>query len=882
MKQLSHRFLILTSLLFIAAAAFAERPPVRSFEYGANVRTVKTSYKTENYEEKDGELYFYMEESLSDMLFTPELVEDIYKKFRAELPRRLRKKELHIISKSYPIEEFIPNKHRKSEDIDSLRLRAYDRPSQVVERLSLPYEITKGLNDRTIALWPSHGLYYNRAAGKWEWQRPALFGTIEDLMTASVVLTYLAPMLRNAGAELFIPRERDINPNSASAYIERTDSGTVCSFSVPEPGYYWIKLWYAAADSLPGRIGCEAESAGEIRRYAIDMNKGRETWIYLDRLYLEKDLRLRFSGEGNYEIEAARIGGGSSVHGSPVPPYAEGARYFLQESCVPDSILYCTREGYEGDYYDDLYSRARYVNHLAGGSHVFKDHPGLGIPIDACLALHTDASKSGDHGIEGTLVLCTADSLFPSGVSRLASSDLAHYISEQIMSDCRAAADTGWSNRGIWRRNYVESRVPQVPSALVEMWAHTNFADVKLALDPRFRFLMARAVYKGLLRYMSEATGREYQVQPLPPEAFSAVTDGGRALLSWQPAKDELEPDADPDGYVIYTRVNGGSFDSGRYVSSSSAEIAIQPDSIYSFKITAVNAGGESFPSEILSLCSPSSPKGTVAIVNGFDRISGPESFETDSLAGFLYERDMGVPYLYDLAYYGDQYEFSKSVPFQGNAYPGHGASFNSASVSPVAGNSFDYAYVHGRAIRDCGYGFVSISKKAFEDALVDVSDYEVLDLLLGKQRDGGGFELYSERLQSAVRHYLAPGGRKLIVSGAYAASPSSSDFAEKVLRVRRLCPWASLDGAIVDPSRSATFSLEQDYVKDGFVQSVDALRPAGKEEYRVLLQYRQAYAPAALGISSGGNKIITAGFPIESLSSESYRTVVMREFLGF
>ena len=39
--------------------------------------------------------------------------------------------------------------------------------------------------------------------------RPNLFGTTEDLFTQTIVVPYLIPMLQNAGAIVFTPRERD-------------------------------------------------------------------------------------------------------------------------------------------------------------------------------------------------------------------------------------------------------------------------------------------------------------------------------------------------------------------------------------------------------------------------------------------------------------------------------------------------------------------------------------------------------------------------------------------------------------------------------------------------------------------------------------------------
>ena len=69
-------------------------------------------------------------------------------------------------------------------------------------------------------------------------------------------------------------------------------------------------------------------------------------------------------------------------------------------------------------------------------------------------------------------------------------------------------------------------------------------------------------------------------------------------------------------------------------------------DRVYSFKVTAANRGGESFPSEILSAYKAKHEREKFLIINGFDRISGPAVINTPDKAGFDLEQDPGVPYL--------------------------------------------------------------------------------------------------------------------------------------------------------------------------------------------------------------------------------------------
>ena len=82
-----------------------------------------------------------------------------------------------------------------------------------VENISKPINITRGLQNKHMAIWASHGRYYDQNKGIWKWQRPNMFCTNEDLFTQTIVVPYLIPMLEKAGAIVFTPRERDWQKN---------------------------------------------------------------------------------------------------------------------------------------------------------------------------------------------------------------------------------------------------------------------------------------------------------------------------------------------------------------------------------------------------------------------------------------------------------------------------------------------------------------------------------------------------------------------------------------------------------------------------------------------------------------------------------------------
>ena len=155
-------------------------------------------------------LLIYTNERFAYQPLRPATVDAIYRHLKQILPGPVSYFKITLFANGRSIEDLIPNLYRK-EKKDKTRLfnKLEYRDSPWVSRISRPYEITRGLERRHIALWQSHGKYYINNKNKWGWQRPRLFCTTEDQFTQSFILPYLIPMLENAGANVFTPRERD-------------------------------------------------------------------------------------------------------------------------------------------------------------------------------------------------------------------------------------------------------------------------------------------------------------------------------------------------------------------------------------------------------------------------------------------------------------------------------------------------------------------------------------------------------------------------------------------------------------------------------------------------------------------------------------------------
>ena len=813
----------------------------------------------------------------------------------------------------------------------------------------------RGLSGRHIALWQSHGRYYDDEAGLWDWQRSPNHRTLEDVYTQSYVLPFLIPMLENAGAVVLTPRERDIQTREVvcdndPAFTEgrgpavRTrgryqengnwqDAGEgFADFSATYKGYDMPFKKGSARKIHTAREGEEPASiiwrptmeekgsyavyvsyktlpestsdarytihhlGGETLRH-VNQQMGGGIWIYLGTYLFDKgdhgyvELTNVSSELGVVTADAVRFGGGmgkvergGSISG--MPAYVEGALYNFQYSGIDLSIT----DEWDSEYTREYAGRGAWVKQISGGSRVNPGQEGRRIPIDLSLAFHTDAGVTPNDSIIGTLAIytlkCEGSDLLPNGERRLSARLLADLVQSQIVEDIRAAYEPDWTRREIWDRSYSESRTTGVPGLLLELLSHQNFADMRYGLDPGFRFTACRSVYKGILKFLSARYGVPYEVQPLPVHGFRAQLDGSRqAVLSWTPTPDPQEPTAWADYYKVYTRVDDGGFDAGRQVSQPECRLPLEPGHVYSFKITACNAGGESFPSEVLAVGFPSEEARKVLVVNNFTRVSAPSWFDTPQYAGFTDNLESGVPWGTDILYCGSVNNFDRSSEYTSNDNPGFGGSYTDMAGSQIAGNTFDFVAEHGKAILEAGFAFESASAESFDGT----SDAFAIDLVCGKQlttRIGRGavpdkFQVFPEALQQALRNYTAQGGHVLL-SGAYIATDawdalypgvpkapdSTRSFIQQVLGYKWITNFGDVSGFALPQGQCGlpTVSYNRAWSPRIYkVDNADGLAPAGKDT-QILLRYKGTDIPAAtLYKAKGGYQVAAFGFPLET-----------------
>ena len=999
--------LFLAFLLLLPATAWAARdkdlePMADSISNYLREKTlVRSSVSIEKAViQKNGTLQLNLSRGLVDFPLRDREIRDLYAIAKATLPKKYAqyKNKLALYADKKPIEFYKSRYYTPKRDAAAVKEhhqlagRFHDKlAAPLVTRTSSPNRPTKGLQDRHIALWQSHGWYYEQSLKRWEWQRARIFETVEDLYTQSYVVPFLVPMLENAGAVVMMPRERDwnthevivdndapcnkgyrengawetapdtgfANPKAFYLYQENPfkmgtarmaevekDGESYISWipDIPEDGEYGVYVSYQTLKNSTTDAQYEVRHTGGITRFSVNQQMGGGTWIYLGRFgfrkgsYRKYGVYLTNKGEhGVVTADAVKFGGGIGnmarkpyevkegdfdvePETSGYPRFTEGSRYWLQWAGFNDTIY--SRNRNMTDYNDDYMSRGMWVNTLSDGSYLKPDKQGYNIPLDLSFAFHTDAGTTLNDSIVGTLAIYTRlsndDEKYPNGEDRSLGRDYTDIVQTQIVDDIRALYEPIWSRRQLWDRSYAESRMPEVPGMLLELLSHQNLADMRYGLDPTFRFTVSRAIYKGMLKYLAWINGFEYTVQPLPVTGFEAhLGSEGNAVLTWEPTPDPLEPTADASGYILYTRLDEGGFDNGRPMFEPRAEIELEPGHIYSFRVTATNEGGESFPSETLSVGIVSQDAPTVLVINNFDRISAPVSFASkdSTYAGFNNRMDGGVPYLYDISYIGNQYEYRRAIPWMDDDSAGFGASESDYETREIVGNTFDYPFVHGKAWMAAGCNFVSASRSAVERHRIEMNHYTLADLICGKQlttqvgRQGASplrYQVFPEGIRTQIEDFTRVGGN-LLVSGAYVGSDlwepvydfeidstlnacyfePGKKFAQEVLHYRWMTNNAAVTGevkAVQNPlglPAKGRFVFNTELGDQVYcVESPDGLNPVGPGAWTV---FRYAENNISAGVAYEGDyKTVILGFPVETLDSQEQIDCLIGEIARF
>lgn len=763
---------------------------------------------------------------------------------------------------------------------------------------------TGALSGKVIYLSPGHGFYRAAPLSRWATQRPNTWAVVEDLISAEVVNQYLLPMLMGAGATVVPVREADLNPRmvivdeGAAGYSEAGDAGlfrpttqkgwatppmpmgnAVEPFTlgatrellttsaatatatatwapvVPADGHYNVYVSYGADPARTTNAHYVVRHSGGESHFRVNQRRHGGTWVLLGRFFFKAGagpeaasvVLMNDAEEGStVSVDAVRFGGGSGVIGDaqmaalPRPRYEEAARYHVQFSGAPASVYAPTgANALANERNADVTARARFAAwlHEEGEDAVY-------------VAWHTNASTTGNvvgtegyvygpNPVDGTLNF--------TGVP--GSDVLARALLDELGRDLRREVDSTWRVRNLRSANLGEvnpTHNSEMPSVLLEIAYHDAIADSNRLKEPAFRRVAARAILQGLIKYYATRDGVAVQ---LPPEAPSAVAarnvSAGTVEVRW--AAPVANPDEEghdaPTAYRVYQSADGQGWDDGTEVTGTTFSLPLAAGAVRYFRVAAVSAGGEGFPSAIVGVRSGEAPPALV--VNAFERL--------DSALACGEALDV-----YDL-----------QAPLR---------------VLLEAMNDGTYVRRHGDAMSQSGLAFDSATSDAVAAGLVSVgAGYRVVDWFTGRGGEEGARPTRAE--QDALRAFVTGGGHLLLSGGQLTSALSVGDADDKAFLADILraspgtgTPPLRVEGVPGDFLSELTGLPLDDGTRGAYpVGMTDVLTPASGGS--AVLRYAGTNLSAGV-FSMPGGQVLLLGVPFESVVDRAARARLLSAFL--
>jgi N-acetylmuramoyl-L-alanine amidase len=757
---------------------------------------------------------------------------------------------------------------------------------------------TGALSGKSVYLSAGHGFTWTNISGTFFWrtQRGNTNEIVEDLVSTETVHQWLVPLLQNAGARVFTVRESDTNPdlvlvdNGEATYSE---SGNAAAFStsslmawgrptfpmagdvnpftlgsnrlmtvsptvtasatwtaqIPRDGFYEVSISYTAFTARVTDAHFLVRHAGGESSFRVNQQRHGGTWVTLGTFYFRAGGTAQVVAQNdsqdtrnpaNVSLDAVKFGGGVGLidRGGGVSGrgrFEESARYQAQWAGAPESVYAPGGNTTGADRNNDISARPRFAAWVreAGEPAVY-------------VAWHTNAANSMARGTQtyvyGTdgVGMCSLATEY-AGVQ--GSRELGDFLRTELVNDFRQ--DAGW-NEPAWRdfgtlcANFGElnpGNNAETPAVLLEIAFHDNATDANRLKEPQFRYIAARAITQGIIRYFASVDAVTPQ---FPPEAPTAVRArdllNGRAEVSWSPSATDAQNVGGQAAtrYRVYSSDDGLAWDDGVETMNTSVDLALPAGRAKYFRVAGVNAGGESFPSVVVG-AKAGSPR--LLIVNGFDRFEAAQA--------------------------------------QLEAFPARYAINTVVRVYPRRINDGSAVRLHGEAVDLAGFGFDSASDEAIEAGLVTPSSYAALSWIAGRGKAQGSAP--SAAAQTALRAALSA-GTKVIFSGEAAGNAALlQDFGSATAGTgtgsRTLTGVGPLQGLswTMDDGTGGSYDVGG---TDG--GSLDVIAPMGSGQR--LATYASG-APAASGLAG---RAALFGFPLEGITGRATRNEIFRRLLVF
>ncbi len=645
---------------------------------------------------------------------------------------------------------------------------------------------TGQLGGKSIFISPGHGWYYASGSGTssvWNTQRGNNYDIVEDLSNAEHVNYYLLQYLWNAGANTYSCRARSHTDdryqvdNTDSGYSDNggwTDSVSTSPYigtnyrvipaatvstatatwrpTITKSDYYPVYVFYTGGTNRATAVTYYVVHSGGTTQFTLNQQRDGYTWKYI----------------GTYHFNAGTQG---CVYVTNQTPSPTGMYVIVDAICVGDGKGTETRGGVTSGQYKMYEASPYWAQYMKAPSTIYDNSTDpdntddIGCRPLYCnwekeswedpvfISWHSNAAGGGATGTEAYIwsdtwafgQTATSDGVAPTG-----SYNLMNYVYTNVINDIRNGYDSSWTSRGKFRNNYGELRpITDYPALIIEMAFHDNGTkDALYMQDPKFRQILARSVYKGIVQYYANKGGFTAVYLPEPPTKLRVVNTGtGSVTLSWAAGASGGIYGGAPTGYRIYKGTNGYGFDNGIAVTGTSYTMSgLSVDSVYYFRMTATNTGGESFPTATLAVKIRNNGTANILIVNGFDR-------EDRSI----------VPNITSTSSYDGSSNGTPKNPI------------------PDKTNAFNYVVQHAKAIASASSGeglkyyFDSADRTAVEDGSITLSNYTVVIWAAGKQakvtsNSQTSKEALTANERSRITTFLSGAGKGLVISGAEVA----------------------------------------------------------------------------------------------------------------
>jgi N-acetylmuramoyl-L-alanine amidase len=738
------------------------------------------------------------------------------------------------------------------------------------------------LAGKIIYISAGHGWFWNGSA--WRTQRIPYQSIIEDHNNAEAVTQYLIPYLENAGATVMPVRERDW---SASATIADNDAGipsyvetgswssgasgtgyaggtyryaisteggptatATWALNVAEQGTFAVYAWvYPGSNRVPD-AHYTVHHAGGSTEVLVDQRIFPNTWRYLGTFpfyagpaTVQLDNRTTIAG-GPYAViaDAIKIGGGTFDSLSGLPLLTSATTYAGSDTpgSAPyepwweTSTFYWSQhvglDPYAWEYYNDVVARpmmARWYQRAAGTD---------ALTSAVYISWHTNGYNGTIRGTESYVHMGTGKTPRTEG-----SLELQAAVHDELIHDIRAGWDPAWVDRGkkqrdlgevrmLWDPDYASARIPGV---LLEIAFHDNYTDALALKDPGFNQLAARAIYQGIVAHFDGLDGLpgDLVLAPEPPTHLRVENTGAGSLrVAWQTSPTDavgLRGDA-ATAYHVYTSIDGFAWGTPFTVAGTETLLSgLSTGDTRYVKVTGINAGGESFPTEVLGARVGDA---ALLIVSAFDKLNR---------FGLIPENDPVEGY--NLRMWVDRM------------------------------NSYDYVVHHGQAV-PAEYAWDSASNEAVIAGSVTLGAYDVVDWILGEETtsvDG----TFNSAERALVDAYLTQ-DRALMVSGSefgweLEELGGSPDFLHNTLHTDYVADDAATYTArpVVGGAFSGLGDLSFDAPGEYDVDYPDVFGPLGGAQI-ALTYVGGSYAGqgAAIQYAAGCRRLLVLGFPFETL----------------